>query len=66
MATLNAGETVAEVVTVSGWYRTTQGRYAQVLWNAGVTRVVRVADRVPTAAEEQARIAAEEADYANR
>lgn len=57
--TLNAGETVAEVVTVGGWYRTTQGRYAEVVWVDGQTQVRRVADRVPTAAEERARVDAD-------
>lgn len=60
---LSVGETVAEVVTVGGWYRTTQGRYAEVQWVDGQPQVVRLADRIPTAGQEQARIDADEAAY---
>lgn len=53
---LNPNETIAEVVTVSGWYRTSEGRYAEVLWNAGRTRISRVESQIPSREEDAARI----------
>lgn len=54
---------LSEVVTVGGWYPTKDGRWAEVVWVNGLTRIGRVADQVPTAEEEDARVRKESAEY---
>lgn len=67
MELLRAALALVEPVTVAGWYRTRDGRWARVVWgqrgSARAPRVVEVAKHVPTPEEEQARLAREEAEY---
>jgi len=52
-------ELISEPVTVSGWYKTSHGRWAEVVWDCGTPHVLIVADRPESSEEAAARIARE-------